>query len=99
MGGYAAWVTREQRPARHGGVRTDQEVREDGLTRSSSATVVGVSVTRQECRHRRHLLDYRHRGQRRAQHLDAWESWGDLGEDDGVEDERAVLGGMRELLL
>jgi hypothetical protein len=91
----AARVAREQRTARYGGMRTDQEVWEDGLARSSRATVVGMSMAREERCSGRYLLDDRHRRQHRAQCLDARESWGDLGTDDGVEDDRASLGCLR----
>jgi hypothetical protein len=80
-------------------MRADQEVWEDGLARFSRTSVVGVSVTGEEGRRCRDLLDDRHRGQSRAKFLDARESWRDLGEDDRVEDERASLGRVGELLL
>jgi hypothetical protein len=99
VGGDAARIACEQRPVGHGGMRADQEVWEDGLARSSRATVVGVGVTGEERRRCRDRLDDRHRGQRRMQFLDAWEPWRDLGEHDRVEDERASLGCLRELLL
>ncbi len=99
MSSYAAWIACEQRSVGHGGMRTDQEVRDDGLARSARAAVVGVGVTGEERRRCRDLLDDRHRGQRRVQFLDAWEPWRDLSEHDRVEDERASLGCLRELLL
>ena len=99
VGGYATWVAREQWPIRHGRVRANQEIGEDGLARSSRSSVVGVGVPGEECRRRWDLLDDRHRGERRVQCLDAREPWGDLGKDDGVEDDRAALGRLRELLL
>lgn len=92
-------VPRQQWPAGYGGVRTDQEVGENGTARSACAAVVGVSVACEERRRGRDLLDDRHRWQRRAQCLDAREAWGDLGKDHSVEDDRASLSRLRELFL
>ncbi len=58
-----------------------------------------MGVAGEESRRSRDLLDYRHRRQRRAERLDPREPRGDLGEHDGVEDDRASLGSLRELLL
>src|SRR4029077_15486272 len=75
VGDDASWVPCEQGPVGHGGMRADQEVWEDGLARSSCAAVVGMGVTGKEGRRCGDLLDDRHRGQRRAQFLNAWEPW------------------------
>ncbi|HEV7529285.1 MAG TPA: hypothetical protein VGO29_10355 [Solirubrobacteraceae bacterium] len=80
-------------------MRADQEIGEYGLARSSCPAVVGVGVAGEERRRRRDLLDNRHRRQRRAQRLKAWEPGSDLGEDDGVEDDRASLSGFGQMLL
>lgn len=99
IGGDAARVASEQRADGHSSVRADQEVGKNGLARSARAAVVGVGVTGEECCRGRDLLDDRHRRECRVQCLDARESWGDLGKDDGVEDDCAALGRLRELLL
>ncbi len=99
VGGHAPWISREQRPAGHGGVSADEEVGEDGLACPSGAAVFGVGVACEECGGGRDLLDGRHRWQSRAQLLYARESRRDLREDDGVEDQGASLSGLGELLL
>jgi len=99
VGSDAAWGAREQRPVGHGGMRADQEVWEDSLACSSRAAVVGMGVAGEESGRWWDLLNDRHRGECRAHFLDAWEPRCDLRKDDRIEDDRASLGCVRELLV
>jgi len=69
----------------------DEEVRQDRLAGPSTATVLGVCMTGEEGCLDGYLLDCRDRREHGAKLLKSWEAGRDLGEDDGVEDDRAVL--------
>ena len=77
----------------------DEEVGEDRFACASGATIGAVGASREECRGDGDRLDDGHRRQGRPQVLDAGEARCDLGENDGVDDDRAALGGIGELEL
>jgi hypothetical protein len=89
--------SREEWAIGDGGMGSDQEVREDGLACASGAAVVGVSVAGEEGGGGRDLLDDRHRGEGGAKRFKAGESRRDLGQDDGVDDDRPALRGFGEV--